>query len=234
MTTKDIAMHNRNKKTKTVFPETRNLTLPALRFTPTAWAKLLFLRDRGDTEVGGFGITSRELLLVEDIQLVKQCCSWASVAFDDDSVADYFDQQVDAGRTPEQFARIWVHTHPGDCARPSMTDEATFDRVFGRASWAVMFVLACEGQSYARLRFNIGPGAALEIPVVIDYSRPFEACDFDAWEKEFLANVRAEAISRSSPSAAESAHTTALSDACWNDDWTAYISEDENLEDPIL
>ena len=112
------------------------MLLPALRFTPTAWAKLLFLRDRGDTEVGGFGITSRELLLVEDIQLVKKCCSWESVAFDDDSVADYFDQQVDAGRTPEQFARIWVHTHPGDCARPSLTDEATFDRVFGRANWS--------------------------------------------------------------------------------------------------
>jgi len=31
---------------------------PKLRFSPTAWAKLLFLRDRGPTEVGGFGITS--------------------------------------------------------------------------------------------------------------------------------------------------------------------------------
>ena len=28
---------------------------PTLRFTPTAWAKLLFLGDRGPTEIGGFG-----------------------------------------------------------------------------------------------------------------------------------------------------------------------------------
>ncbi len=45
---------------------------PALRFSPTAWAKLLFLRDYGDTEVGGFGISaSHDLLLINDIQLVQ-------------------------------------------------------------------------------------------------------------------------------------------------------------------
>ena len=39
---------------------------PRLRFRPTAWAKLLFLRDAGPTEVGGFGISAPDdLLLVE-------------------------------------------------------------------------------------------------------------------------------------------------------------------------
>ena len=69
---------------------------PVLRFSPTAWAKLTFLRDYGETEVGGFGVAAHDdLLLVEDIQLVKQTCSWAHVAFDDESVADFFDVQVD-------------------------------------------------------------------------------------------------------------------------------------------
>lgn len=78
-----------------------------MRFSPTAWAKLLYLRDYGDTEVGGFGIAATDdLLFVEDLQLVNQVCSWAHVAFDDDSVADFFDSQVDAERRPEQFARI--------------------------------------------------------------------------------------------------------------------------------
>ncbi len=36
---------------------TRRQRRPRLRFSPTAWAKLLFVRDRGPTEVGGFGIT---------------------------------------------------------------------------------------------------------------------------------------------------------------------------------
>ena len=57
---------------------------PTLRFSPTAWAKLLFLRDYGKTEVGGFGVTpTDDLLYVEDMQLVRQTCSWAHVAFDD-------------------------------------------------------------------------------------------------------------------------------------------------------
>ena len=39
---------------------------PTLRFSPTAWAKLLFLRDADDTEVGGFGISSaNDPLLIE-------------------------------------------------------------------------------------------------------------------------------------------------------------------------
>ena len=55
-----------------------------LRFTPTAWAKLLYFRDFGDTEVGGFGITAKDdLLLVEDFVTVQQKVSVASVSFDD-------------------------------------------------------------------------------------------------------------------------------------------------------
>ena len=52
-----------------------------LRFTPYAIAKLLYLRDIGPTEVGGFGISNaNDLLLVEDIQLVEQICSVISVS----------------------------------------------------------------------------------------------------------------------------------------------------------
>ena len=184
-------MNNKLKKQmRTWGPATAT---PVLRFSPTTWAKLLFLRDYGETEVGGFGIAaSDDLLFVEDVQLVKQDCSWAHVAFDDESVADFFDAQVDQERQPEQFARIWVHTHPGECPQPSPTDEETFDRVFGRSDWAVMFILARQGQTYARLRFNVGPGGAIEIPVEVDYSRPFSCSDMEVWEQEYLANVGAQ------------------------------------------
>ena len=100
---------------KTVVP-----AQPLLRFTPTAWAKLLFLRDLGRTEIGGFAITPAEnLVLVEEFVTVKQRVTVASVAFDDDAVADFFDQQIDRGRRPQQFLRIWIHSHPGDSAIPA-------------------------------------------------------------------------------------------------------------------
>jgi proteasome lid subunit RPN8/RPN11 len=174
--------------------ETRSTTAqkpPSLRFTAYSFAKLLFLRDVGSTEIGGFGISAPDdLLLVEDIRLVRQQCSSVHVAFDDASVADFFDEQVDAGRQPQEFARIWVHTHPGNSAQPSSVDEETFSRVFGSANWALMFILARGGQTYARLRFSAGPTGELLLPVDVDYRQPFAASDADAWLEEYEACVR--------------------------------------------
>ncbi|MCK4374770.1 MAG: hypothetical protein KAX19_05550, partial [Candidatus Brocadiae bacterium] len=104
-------------------------------------------------------------------------------------MAEFFDQQVDIGRTPEQFARVWLHSHPGDSPVPSSIDEETFQRVFGRCDWAVMFVIGQVGKTYARLRFNVGPGGQTIIPVQVDYSTAFGPSDIDAWEKEYKANV---------------------------------------------
>jgi len=166
---------------------------PTLRFTPTAWAKLHYLAHRAEAEVGAFGITAADdLLLVENIVTVKQTVSMASVRFDDEAVADFFDMQVDAGRRPEQFSRIWVHSHPGMSPTPSSTDEETFHRVFGSCDWAVMFILGRGGKTYARLRFNAGPGGSVEIPVQVDFSPEFGPSDQAAWEAEYQAHVQVE------------------------------------------
>lgn len=156
-----------------------------------AWAKLIFLRDRGRTEIGGFGIApAGDLLYVEDIQLVRQACTRVSVAFDDTAVAEFFDEQVDGGRRPEEFGRIWVHSHPGESAQPSWVDEETFDRVFGSCDWAVMFIVARGGETYCRLRFSTCPGGSFQIPVEIDFEREFGPSDFDAWSQEYDVTVR--------------------------------------------
>jgi proteasome lid subunit RPN8/RPN11 len=163
----------------------------SLRLSPTAWAKLLYLRDAGECEVGGFGISAAEdLLYVEDVELIRQTCDLASVKFDDQSVADYFDRQVDAGRPLSQVARIWVHTHPASCAQPSSKDEETFARAFGNTDWALMFILARGGPTYARLEFHVGPGDSVILPVKVDYSQPFPASDHAGWRQAYLENVQ--------------------------------------------
>ena len=150
----------------------------------------MYLRDCGPTEVGGFGITQTDdPLLVTDLQLVKQTCTVASVGFNDRAVAEFFDEQVDRGLRPVQFARLWVHTHPGNSAQPSSVDEETFDRVFGLTDWAAMVILARGGQTFCRLQFHVGPGGAIVIPVRVDYSQPFDGSDQAAWKSEFEANV---------------------------------------------
>jgi proteasome lid subunit RPN8/RPN11 len=171
---------------------TLNRASPTIRLTPYAWAKLLYLRDLGPTEIGGFGISRTEdLLLIEDLCLVRQRCDYASVELEDAAVADFFDELVDVGRRPEEFGRIWVHTHPGKSARPSLTDEATFTRVFGACQWSVMLIVARGGETYARLKFGVGPGGSFEAPVEVDYDAPFQASDAQAWRAEYDACVDA-------------------------------------------
>lgn len=143
--------------------------------------------------MGGFGISSRDdLLLIEDVILIKQLCTEITVKFDDEAVADYFDTYVDLGLPPERFGRIWIHTHPGHSAQPSHTDEETFARCFGDSDWALMFIVAKGGQTYARLRFNAGPGGEVELPVEVDFRQSFSGSDKTAWGKEYDQSVHEE------------------------------------------
>ena len=163
---------------------------PFLRFSPYAWAKLLYFRDKGKTEIGGFGITdANDLLYIIDFITVKQNVTSISVSFDDNAVADFFDSQVDLGRKPEQFARIWVHSHPGDSPDPSLTDETTFKRVFGSCQWAIMFILAQDDSVHASLSFNTGPRTEIMLQVKVDYTREFNGTEIDQWDKEFQDNI---------------------------------------------
>jgi len=187
---KSVKPVSKNRTTKSPKKVNQKQQFPLLRFTPYAWAKLLFLRDYGESEVGGFGITSADdLLLVEDIQLTQQECTTVTVKFDDISVADFFDNQVDQNRQPEQFGRIWIYTHPDISAAPSIVDEETFARSFGRVDWAIMFILAKGGETYARMRFNVGPGGEAMLPVQVDCNTHFPASDQVAWEEEYLQHV---------------------------------------------
>ena len=183
---------NQNK-----LPEYKRPKQPMLRFSPTAWAKLMFFRDYGDTEISGFGISDPDdLLCVTDFQTIKQDTSVASISLDDEAVSAFFEDQVDADRRPEQFFRLWLHSHPGHSPTPSSIDDETFARVFGKSDWAVMCVVAKQGKTYAKLRFNVGPGGEVVIPVCVDYSMPFGPSEQTGWEAEYKANIKATSLSR--------------------------------------
>ncbi len=167
--------------------------IAALRFSPYAWAKFKYLRDKGSTEVAAFGIGLHDdPLAIIDIVAVEQQATAVTAEFDDIAVSNFFEDQVGLGRKPHQFARIWLHTHPGNCATPSGVDEATFTRVFGACDWAVMAVLACGGDLSARLRYNTGIRAEFQIKIEIDYSLEFEASNHEAWDLEYEKNVHRE------------------------------------------
>jgi hypothetical protein len=175
-------------------------------FSPLAWLKLQFFLHAGETEVGGFGVSAPgaadNLLYVDDFVTVSQDATVASVIFDDQAVANYFEDCFDKGIQPARSGRIWCHTHPGDSASPSSTDEDCFSRAFGSCDWAVMFIISRTGQTYARLFFKAGPGASMLLPVAVDWAAwPALACAPDlhldalvqAWADEYLANIHGEA-----------------------------------------
>ena len=86
------------------------------------------------------------------------------------------------------------------------------------------------------LRYNVGPGADVELPVDVDYSRPFDGSDLDLWHEEYLANVRvpppeppkkAETIERSTvPS-----NDDQFVDDWWRDAWADYTEFDHLREE---
>jgi len=68
---------------------------------------------------------------------------------------------------------------------PSRTDERTFRRSFAGPDWALMFILARGGRSYARLCFRAGPGGEAVLPVQVEYQHPFAGSDHEAWTAEY-------------------------------------------------
>ena len=144
---------------------------PRLTFSPLAWLKFQFLCHVGPTEVAAFGLSSEfDPLYLDDVLVLKQRATVATVGFDDTAVADLFDRMADAQIPPARFARVWLHTHPGASVEPSGTDEETFARVFGDCDWSVMAILGRTGRCSARLSFRAGPGGSLPLTPCVDWS----------------------------------------------------------------
>ena len=71
-----------------------------------------------------------------------------------------------------------------------MTDEETFQRVFGGCDFAIMCIVAQGNQTYARITFNAGPGGCVMIPVEVDYTQAFEASNHKSWDQELRDTVQ--------------------------------------------
>jgi len=82
-----------------------------------------------------------------------------------------------------------------------------------------LFVLAKRGKTFARPRFNVGPGGHVLTPARVDYSLPFGASDQKAWEAEYQANISAEAERAGLSQFAEIGYGEAFGDYSVPDDW---------------
>ena len=170
-----------------------------LQFAPYAWAKFLHWQNQSKNECFAFGIAQdiKEPLRLTDLRLIPQIVSSHSVEIDGPDIAEYYDTMLDQGLIHKQFARIFLHTHPGRSNSPSVTDQATFDSAFGECDWAIMFILANNGTAHCEISFNVGPHAAVELDWGIDWQPPFEGAtnvDYLSWTKDYQDNVIEEVV----------------------------------------
>lgn len=176
---------------------------PSLRFSQLAWQKLLWFRDRGNTEIAGWGITRiDDPLLVVDFRTILQRTTSSSYIFDDDGLCESIESWRAEGLKPDQFNRISIHTHPGNSATPSTVDWNTYSdpHIQGSLPWLVMMILAKGGETSAMLRVSAegGPTVCKSIPVNVLGSFMSIADEFpdlrfgdlkEEWEAEYLRNV---------------------------------------------
>lgn len=161
-----------------------------LKLTPYAWAKLLWMRDKGGTEVAGYCVTgTNNPLLITDFVLIKQECTIVTFDLDSDDSVEYVERMMDEGLAPWQCMNILAHTHPGDSTDPSSVDEENFEKAFSHPNWAIMLIVGQDGSTYCRLKMNTGPGTLSLLDVVIDYGVTFKGADPEAWGKEYEEKV---------------------------------------------
>jgi hypothetical protein len=95
-----------------------------------------------------------------------------------------------------------------------------------------MFIVARSGDTYARLRFNTGPGGEIELSTTIDYEAEFLASDRGAWEQEFSKSVHDTSTVSSNLIESDSFGYRDPWDEGWDDDWLQYTEDDS--EAPLL
>jgi len=209
-----------------------------LKFSPYVFAKLIWMRDRGNTEVAGYGITETEdPLLVTDFKLIKQVCTVASFDFDPEDGAEFMEQMADTGLMPWQYSNLLLHSHPGNSPNPSTTDETNFVKSFSHPHWAIMFIIADGGDIYCRLKANVGPGIVRELKISVDWSVPFLGSDVEKWKEEYEAKVSKKTFRMTGKEGVASKSDTDFTvydDPMWKDehiDWAA--KQIEELDDKL-
>lgn len=155
---------------------TRRSGSPILRFTSEAWEQLSARCALGDGRVRGFGITTAaDPLTIKEIRFLPR--PEVTEPLDDAEVLGFYSRAVERELPMDRYARVWIDSRPARSARPTSVDEAIFARLFGAVPWSVLCLVAAGSATYANLRYNIGPGGAWKIPVVVDESQASHLVD---------------------------------------------------------
>jgi hypothetical protein len=163
------------------------------------WDKIIYLNSLSSCELAGFGISAKNKpLTIVDFVILKQTVTAATCKLDDMAIADFFEEQVDLGRQPNEFGRIWVHSHPGPFGpNPSLMDEETFQRAFGQCDWAVMLIVSKGGTYYARMSLRKSFNFDVFLKIKIDNNtKKTNQKDKQRWADEYEKLITEEKLTK--------------------------------------
>lgn len=167
-----------------------------LTISATAMKKITHLLTL-PTEAGAFGLSRiADPLHILDIAIPHQEVSGVSVSFDDNKIAQYTDEMFVQGWEPCECTRIWIHTHPESIAKPSSTDEQTFQKIFGNYEWSAMVIFPKNGTPYARLKITTPFCVEEEVHIT---QCPEPNTEFEALVKERIQQLTKPVTTRYSP-----------------------------------
>lgn len=154
--------------------------------------KLQAWRDMGDTEVTGFFVTEQgSINEVIDAVIIKAECSMASVDISAESLEKMYFDMTEKGIYPAQL-QIWWHTHPGNSASPSGTDQTTFAELGQDRARNIMYILAKGGEEFAQVSVtDLDSGLMLKSDMGIEH--PFTKWQafpgYDELKKQYSESV---------------------------------------------
>ena len=132
-----------------------------LLVSSAALAKLRWSTEKTGNECCFWGIididTDNNKVLLKDVILAKH---QASALYTDPDMEAYAqevtNQYLQNDLEPWQLA-CWIHTHPTGISTPSLVDEETFEKSWGKCVRSVMLIMTHDGSFYAKLGAYTAP-----------------------------------------------------------------------------
>ena len=162
---------------------------PTLWLTPYFLAKYTWFRDRGDTEVSGYGLSDEDnVLRFKDFIVPQQVCSATHTTIDEDDWLKIIGTELMSEYPAQCYHRLWAHTHPGFGPDPSSIDEDTFASHMQNPTWGIMLIYSTNGTFYARF-CQKNPRLVIEMNVEVDWSGPYYDFTPEIWEQQYQEKV---------------------------------------------
>ena len=186
--------------------ETKDLPMlptgvPSLVLTSYSYQKLRYWEVlSGKNEISCFGVAFSQdnLLRVNELYLPKQIVTPSHTDPTEEGIATMYDELGQAKFPPNQFARIWIHTHTFTAPNktgislPSPVDFNTCREVFTGCDWFIMLIKG--GEEFTCYLYLLGAlPVRLVLKVIVDYTDPgFPNKIINDWTTTFNEQVEEE------------------------------------------